>query len=64
TEGMGKLEREPGLANPAGPGHRQQTHTALSHEAKRLGDLLLPPKQSRRRKGKHLQGSGFRVLSR
>jgi len=27
TEGMGKLEREPGLANPAGPGQSEQTHT-------------------------------------
>src|SRR5215467_13808934 len=64
AEVVGDLEREPGLAYPTRPSHRQQTHTALLQEAKCLGDLLLPPKQSRRRVGKHLQGSSFRVISR
>jgi hypothetical protein len=27
TEGMGKLERQPGLANPAGASQSEQTHT-------------------------------------
>ena len=38
------LEREPGLAYPAWPSHREQTYPALSQEAKRLSNLLLPSK--------------------
>src|SRR5215467_11639592 len=64
AEVVGELEGEPGLADSSWPGHCQKTHPALLHEAKCPGELLLPPKQSRRRKGRHLQGSGFRVVSR
>src|ERR1700719_2066930 len=63
TEGMGKLEREPGLANPAGPGQSEQTHTPRLQKVKCLGDLLLSPEQSSGRERKHLQVSSFRVVS-
>ena len=41
---VGDLEREPGLAYPAWPSHREQTYPALSQEVKCLSNLLLPSK--------------------